>query len=178
MIMPHFLLFLFYTDYTDRMPNLHKRRKIIQEALLDGDDNRSAISVTSKRSRASAAVDQQSVASHHTHVSRQQHAPPPTNVPSRSKRDSIASHISRRSQLSTLAPQQDRRSRALSHINHHSQQHPASPVPSHISQQQRQQSLPPFIPPEHTSSQDLSPLNNVSLRRDRSLCTYGYDSME
>lgn len=167
--MPFFLLFLFYTDHTDRMPNLHKRRKIINEALLDGDDNRSAISATSKRSRASAAADQQSVASHHTHVSQQQHAPPPTNVPSRSKRDSITSHISRRSQLSTLAPQQDRRSRALSHISHHSQQHPAS----HISQQQRQQSLPPFIPPEHTSSQDLSPLNNVSLRRDRSLCTYG-----
>lgn len=165
------------------MTNLHKRRKIIKEALLDGDDNRSEISVTSKRSRASAAVDQQSVASHHTHVSRQsklsgvrqQHAPPPTNVPSRSKRDSIATHISRHSQL----PQQERRSPALSHVSHHShiqqqQQRPASPVPSHISQQQRQQSLPPFIPPEHTSSQDLSRMNNVSLRRDRSLCTYGY----
>ncbi|KAI7880105.1 hypothetical protein K492DRAFT_207770 [Lichtheimia hyalospora FSU 10163] len=178
------------------MTNLHKRRKVIKDALLDVDDIRSEISATPKPTPSSVAVDQKSEASHHTHLSRQskpasvhrQHSPL-ANVPLKSKRDSIASHTLRHDKVPTSASLQERRSPALSHISHHShihhhhvtlpqqQQRPATPSLSHNSQQQRQGSamgsrhgsIPPFILPEQSSSQQQSPLNNVSLRRDRSL---------
>lgn len=172
------------------MPDLHKRRKVIKDALLDADDNRSELSATPKLSRSTAGVDQRTEASQHTHVSRQskpsvhqQHASP-THVPFKSKRDSIASHMSQHSQIPAIASQQERGSPALSsrrsHISHHITSRPASPSPSHISQQRQRQpsvvgsqhgSIPPFLIPEQSSYQEQSPLNNVSLRRDRSSCT-------
>lgn len=170
------------------MPDLHKRRKVIKDALLDADDNRSELSATPKLSRSTAGVDQRTEASQHTHVSRQS-KPPSIHEqhasPIKSKRDSIASHMSQHSQVPAIASQQERRSPALSsrrsHISHHITSRPASPSPSHISQQRQRQpsvvgsqhgSIPPFLLPEQSSYQEQSPLNNVSLRRDRSSCKY------